>query len=208
METINQTTSTPLTGPASFEGLDTDQLFKWQKQRRKPEGVGGYPITGFGNGKMTLWVPPAEEKTRIVVRNQKVVRETVSAQPIPELDALRERMRRSFGLSPMRTLTVLDDLFFDYTIAALKINYILSDDDLTLLLQGEQWHRDMMVHIWGGQESNARPRPGVRAMIDATRDEPATGSPAATLPTPVTPVSGTLNRTRRRSFISKFFRRS
>jgi len=134
----------------------------WHQSRRLP--VWGEfpttPVAGFGpKGDITLYVPsPKVEAGYKFVDGEP----TRSVDPSPlmrdeELVELRDEVMASLqpdlGFGPNGgPLVSVDVKFLRYVAAVLRKVYTLSDGDLTYLLSGTKWQRDMVAHLCGGPD--------------------------------------------------------
>lgn len=128
--------------------------FEWQKARERPDRVPGPPVRGFGpKGQFTLWLPsPMPTTAGAFVDGKYVVKQLAAGLIDPELIAMRRAVvdsAQSIGAGVLR----VQGLFLDYASGIIRMNYTVTDEDLTmLLLSGDEWHNDVFEHCLGGPE--------------------------------------------------------
>jgi len=127
---------------------------EWQLARQLTTFRPEYPMSGFGpNGGHTLYATNPKPSTRMVFRGGKpVMEESRGCLDTPEIRALRDGViasLRAVGADRIEVSTAL----CEYTAAVLRMNYDLSDDDLTLLMgHGTKWVKAAVCHVCGGDD--------------------------------------------------------
>jgi len=159
-----------------------DRALAWQQARRRPDGRFNYPITGFGrDGDYTLWVPNPTADRRYVFKGGKP---TVEAAPScftdPRINALRDQVIRSITVAGPGLLNA-DVAFLEYVAGILLVNYDLSDDELTMLLEGSHWHDAATRHLLGGDDM-------VAMLAEHGADLVARAAPFNPPPNPLPPI--------------------
>lgn len=164
--------------------IEKPAAYEWQKSRRKPDGHFDMPVTGFGEGGHTLWLPSPKTESRLrFVDGQPERVHDESCLNTLEIRRLRDLTIKSFAMGP--TGLLLDLSFIQYTVAVLRINYKLNDDDLAFLLNGAKWHTGMISHLLGGDdtvESLCNKAPAVIERLYGNRNPPTTDAPPAPVP--------------------------
>ena len=159
-----------------------DVAYEWQQSRRRPDGKFHTPVGGFGSGGLyTIWLPSTRPDVRFRIVNGEPVREIVSDcfSDQPEIAAARDEIIRTFR--SVNGVYSADTAFIRYTVAVIKSNYTVTDDDLTFLLDGKKWHDSMMKHALGGDDL-------VRVMASIRQTAPAPLPAAITASPAVSPV--------------------
>ncbi len=131
-----------------------EKAFEWQDSRRREDGHFDFPVQGFANGNMTLWLPSPAVNTRWIWRNGEPVKKIIeSCMTRPEIVAVRDEVFKSARRNSLSGVCSIDVNFMKYTAAVIAINYNMSDDDLTDLLGGTRWHQQMFLHVTGGDDA-------------------------------------------------------
>ncbi len=177
---------TPKQGPPGKAEHDAAiEAYQWQEQRRRPDGKFHIPVGGFGSGPVhfTLWLPSTRPDVRFKVVNGEPIRETLGDcfSDTPEIAAARDTVLKTFR--SVNGVYTCDTAFLKYTIAVLRSNYTLGDDDLTMLLAGTKWHDPMMRHLLGGEDM-VKALMGIRSMRQAPMPAPAPPRPVTAPPAP------------------------
>lgn len=131
---------------------EAQSAFQWQQSRRKEGGVFNVPVRGFGGGKYTLWLPSPVAATQWTFKNgEPVLEASDSCLTNPAIEAMRDEvLNTATFVGPGRLIGSI--AFLRYASTVLRMNYNLTDDDLTFILTGNIWHDGMIRHLLGGDD--------------------------------------------------------
>lgn len=160
-------------------------LYQWQADRRKADST-GQPVVGFGpRGSYTLWLPDPKPTTRVVIRDgDPTAVQVPGALDDPKVVALRDRILFGFREVGPGVLAVPIELI-RYASAVIRINYNVTDDDLTMLLCSEPtmpWGEAMFIHALGGEGVLSAFSLGGEVASLIARDAGMTAAPAVKRP--------------------------
>jgi hypothetical protein len=163
----------------------------WQQQRRRPDGHFDLPVRYFGPPSVpddigyTLWLPSPKVEVKYVFKDGRPVRTVVeSCMTRPEVISLRNEIVATMTHESALKFAVFESQFLEYAATVIGINYILTDEDLTMLLGGTRWHEAIIQHVIGGQDFIATVAAAAPHMVfpDAARHDVAPAiSPPRTL---------------------------
>jgi hypothetical protein len=126
---------------------------EFHRARKRPDYQPVIAMHGFGEGDMTLWLPPCEADTY----TEKLGR-TPRSWMDADLRAGREKLVNILAKGNALELLTVMDLFYAYAAALVNASYQapgsggdrLSDADLTYILcRSEKWYGGMVRHIIG-----------------------------------------------------------
>lgn len=159
--------------------------FNFERDRRRPDGEFNTPAGGFSTRPtgFTFWLPAPAVETLYVFRDGEPRPETVGTRTTLAVAALRQRVALSFTRTgPDGDGPRVDTAFLAYAATVLRMNYTLTDDELTMLLAGRRWHKDVTTHLLAGDDTAA-----AMARVGLLDPAPA-GMIAAADPTPALPL--------------------
>ena len=138
--------------PDAQASKSAEEAFAWHQSHRIPDAPPGQPLRGFGpQGMHVLWLPSGEMKSRIVIRDGKPRTEVIpSLMTTPEMLKLRHDTIAALG-GPDGKIR-FDMSLVEYAATLIRTCYQVSDDDLTMLLDGVGWHEEVVLHLIGGSE--------------------------------------------------------
>jgi hypothetical protein len=164
--------------------------FQWQLKRQRPGFRQEFPVSGLGpTGGYTLWSVNPAGGTKLVIRNGRPTTiELADALSEPAIRRLRDAIIASLDADHVEERVSVSVKVYEYAAAVLRLNYDLSDDDLTFLLTNStRWIKDIIHHACGGtdiieQMCSLSPR-----MLTKFLEEPTPAAPLVAKPLPARP---------------------
>lgn len=114
--------------------------------------------TGYGPDNTYSLLLPSPRVTRSIkfIDGKATVQQSGDLLSIPEIVELRDRVLKIGSASVSPTLSEIafpDTTLAEYSAALLRLNYNLTDDDLTFLHSGKVWMETLITHALGGKEA-------------------------------------------------------
>lgn len=141
--------------------------YEWHKARLKPNderfpgssfsGGCSEKATGYGpQSDYSLFLPsPTVERKIVFVDGKATIEESGDLLSLPHILELRNRARtigKVDDVSPTAaTIFFPDAVLAEYSVALLRLNYNLTDEDLNFLHSGKRWMETIIVHAMGGK---------------------------------------------------------